>query len=54
MAKGVLFLICFSQKVFYHAHLLGTEVAAVFLITGQRIFPVGVAIFKNKELPVYT
>ena len=33
MAKGVLFLICFSQKVLYHAHLLGTEVAAVFLIT---------------------
>ena len=24
------------------------------LILGQRIFPVGVTIFKNKELPVYT
>ena len=33
MAKGVLFLIWFSQKVFYHTHLLGTEVAAVLLIT---------------------
>ena len=40
--------------------MFGTKIMKIFYqcketaILGQRIFPVGMAIFKNKELPVCT
>ena len=49
---GVSSLLPLSHDIVYFT-LLGLNKLKMFS-TGQRIFPVGIAIFKNKELPVYT